>query len=212
MLIANNHHIVIEGIKSILRDCSDFEVIGEAVNGIRAVEQVVSLRPEIAIMGISLPELNGIDATLQVKRLVPETKIIVYTVSRAKEDIVELFKAGVSAYVFGGGSASELILALRAVKSGGTYLSKTVPEILVGHMRELEKNRSGSAGLENLSLRERELFHLLAEGETVQAISKRLNISPKTVQSHKYNIMEKIGAHNITELVRFALRNELIRL
>ena len=212
ILICDDHLVVIDGIKRALSDHPEFEVVGEALDGNQAVEQAESLKPDIVIMDISMPGLNGIEATLRIKKLCPDIRIIVFTMYSNKEYVIDLFRAGISGYVMKKDPTSDLILAIKAVKQGGTYFSTTTPAILLSHMKELEEGKSDKDCFESLSLREREIFCLLAEGMPIKEIANQLYISPKTVASHKYNIMGKLGAQTMTDLVKIAIKKNLIQL
>jgi len=212
ILIVDDHRVVIEGIKSALQEHPEFEVVGAAVDGLQAVELAKSLRPDIVLMDVSMPNLNGIDATKQIKQFNPKIRIVIYTMYSDKELVIDLFKAGVSAYVLKGDPLSDLILALKAVKGGGTYFSTKAPTILVRHMKELEEKTESADSFESLSQREREVFQLLAEGKPIREIAGELFISPKTVESHKYNIMEKLQAASVVDLTKIAIRKNLIKL
>lgn len=210
ILIADDHRVVIEGIKSALREYPEFEVVGEAGDGLQSVESARSLVPEIVIMDISMPNLSGVEATRQIKRLNPGIQIVIYTMHADKEFVIDLFKAGISAYVLKDDPLSDLILALKAVKGGGTYFSTMAPTILTRHMEELEEKTAGKDPFDTLSQREQEVFQLLAQGKSIKEIASDLFISPKTVESHKYNIMEKLQATSIVDLTKIAIRKNLI--
>ncbi|MBC8456636.1 MAG: response regulator transcription factor [Deltaproteobacteria bacterium] len=212
LLIVDDHRVVIEGIKSSLQQHPEFEVVGEAVDGLEAVEFVKSSRPDIVIMDISMPNLNGVEATKQIKEFDPEIGIVIYTMYSDKEFVIDLFKAGISAYVLKDDPLADLILALKAVKGGGTYFSTTAPTILLRHMEELEGKSTEEDSFDSLSKREREVFQLLAEGKDIKKIAGELFISPKTVESHKYNIMEKLQATSIVDLTKMAIRKNLIKI
>ena len=209
ILIVDDHRVVIEGIKSALEEHSEFEVVGEAPNGREAVKLSQSLRPDIVIMDISMPDLNGIDATLQIKKLCSDMQIVIFSMYAYKEYVIDLFMAGISAYVLKDDPLSELILALRAVKGGGTYFSTMAQKILTSHMRTLEEDKKGAGGFESLSLREREVFQLLAEGKKVKEIAGKLCISPQTVESHKYNIMAKLDVPSLVDIIKIAIKKNL---
>jgi len=211
ILIADDHRVVIEGIKSALQEHPEFRVVGEAVDGLEAVEFAKSLEPNIVIMDISMPNLNGIEATRQIKGLKPGIQILVYTMHFDKEFVIDLFKAGISAYVLKDDPLSDLILALKAVEGGGTYFSTMAPTILARHMEEIEEKSTSKNSFDTLSQREIEVFQLLAEGKRIKEIAKQLFISPKTVESHKYNIMEKLQAASVVDLTKIAIRKNLIK-
>ena len=211
ILIADDHRVVIEGIKSALQEHPEFEVVGEAVDGLEAVEFAKSLKPNIVIMDISMPNLSGIEATRQIKALNPGNQILIYTMHSDKEFVIDLFKAGISAYVLKDDPLSDLILALKAVEGGGTYFSTMAPTLLARHMEEMEEKSTSKNSFDTLSQREVEVFQLLAEGKRIKEIAKQLFISPKTVESHKYNIMEKLQAASVIDLTKIAIRKNLIK-
>ncbi|QTA93114.1 response regulator [Desulfonema magnum] len=212
ILIADDHRVVIEGIKSTLREYQEFEVAGEALNGREAVKLAESLMPKIVITDISMPDLNGLDTTLQIKKISSDIRIIIYTMYSDREFIIDLFKAGISAYVLKEDPISELILAIKAVNGGGTYFSTMAPTILLRHIKTLEEGNIEENIFKILSLREREVFQLLAEGNSTKNIAHKLCISPKTVESHKYNIMAKLDLESIADLIRLAIRKKIIPL
>ena len=211
ILIADDHRVVIEGIKSALQEHPEFKVVGEAVDGLEAVEFAKSLEPNIVIMDISMPNLSGIEATRQIKGLNPGNQIVIYTMHSDKEFVIDLFKAGISAYVLKDDPLSDLILALKAVEGGGTYFSTMAPTLLARHMEEMEEKTTSKNSFDTLSQREVEVFQLLAEGKRIKEIAKQLFISPKTVESHKYNIMEKLQAASVIDLTKIAIRKNLIK-
>ena len=211
ILIADDHRVVIEGIKSALQKHPEFDVVGEAIDGLQAVESARSLGPDIVIMDISMPNLSGVEATRQIKELDPEIGIVIYSMYSDKGFVIDLFKAGISAYVLKDDPLSDLILALKAVKGGGTYFSTMAPTVLARHMEEMEEKTTIKNSVDTLSQREREVFQLLAEGKSIKQIAGDLFISPKTVESHKYNIMEKLQAASVVDLTKMAIRKNLIK-
>jgi len=212
ILIVDDHSVVIEGVKSALREYPEFEVVGDAIDGLQAIEFAQSLGPDIMIMDISMPNLNGIEATKQIKQFNPEIQIVIYTMYSDKGFVIDLFKAGISAYVLKDDPLSDLILALRAVKGGGTYFSTMAPTILLRHMQDLEEESTSKESFDSLSQREQEVFQYLAEGKSIKEIGSELFISPKTVESHKYNIMKKLQTRTTVDLTKIAIRKNLIKL
>jgi DNA-binding NarL/FixJ family response regulator len=217
ILIADDHTVVVQGIKSILEDYPEFEVIGTASDGVEAVEKVETLKPNILILDVSMPNLDGVEAAYQIREKNKKIAILVFTMHADKEYVLSLYRAGISGYLFKDEPMSDLVLALQVVAAGGTYFSEPANQIIHGHVEDLELGEGKKAkemqnGMAKLSLREKELFPLLADGKPVKEIAKTLGISPKTVETHKYNIMEKLGANSVAELTKIALRKDLIKL
>ncbi len=212
ILIVDDHRVVNEGIKSALQDFPEFEVVGEAVDGLQSVELAKSLSPDIVIMDVSMPNLNGLEATQQIKQFNPAIKIIVYTMYSDKEFVLDFLMAGVSAYVLKDDPLSDLILALNAVKGGGTYFSTMAPAILLKHLQHLEAQTAGMDSFDRLSRREREIFCFLADGKPVKKVADQLEISPKTVGTHKYNIMKKLGVRSMAELTKIGIKKQLVKI
>ena len=211
ILIVDDHQVVIGGIKSTLSEFPELEVVAEALNGREAVRMVKSLKPDIVIMDISMPDLNGIDATLQIKKSHPKVRIIIFTMYSDREYVMDLLKAGISGYVLKEDPLSDLIQAIQAVKGGGTYFSSMVPGVLLNHLRSADAAENANDGFKDLSLRERELLQLLAEGNSVKDISLKLDLSHKTVESHKYNMMEKLGVRTVADLTKIAIKKKIIQ-
>lgn len=212
ILIADDHRIVSEGIKNILSKYQEFEVVGTALNGQEAIKLSESLKPDIMIMDIVMPGIDGIDATKKINKSSIKTKIVVYTMHSEKQYVIDLFRAGISAYVLKQDPTSDLILALQAVKGGGTYFSTLAPTVLMRHMEKLEKSQKVKDSFTKLSLREHEVFCLLADGKPIKKIAEQLYISPKTVETHKYNIMQKLDVRTIAELTKIGIKKNLIKL
>jgi DNA-binding NarL/FixJ family response regulator len=217
VLIVDDHHIVVEGIRSTLEDYPQFEVAGTASDGLEAIAKVKSLSPDVVIMDISMPSVDGVGAAYEIKKSNETIRIIIYTMHSDKEFIVSLFRIGVSGYVLKDEPISDLILALKSVESGATYFSDAAQKVIRGHIEELEvgdvkKLEEGEKDLAKLSLREKEVFPLLADGKSVREIAERLYISPKTVETHRYHIMEKLKAKSIVDLTKIAIQKNLIRL
>jgi DNA-binding NarL/FixJ family response regulator len=207
ILLADDHRVVIEGIKSALRDIPGFKVIGEATDGWEALKIADTLRPDIMVLDISMPGLSGIEVVKKIKQTALNIKIIIYTMHSSSEFVIDLFKAGVSGYVLKEDPVSDLILTLKAVTTGETYASKMVSNLLLKYVKEPIDDPYNS-----LSLREQEIFKNLAEGKSIKEIADRLFISPKTVESHKYNVMQKLGVKSLTELTKIAIKKNLINI
>ena len=217
ILIADDHGVVAEGITTFLSRESDFEVVGSAADGRQAISMLASLKPDIIILDISMPDLDGIEAAYEIKSFDQRVRILIYTMSVSKAHATALFKAGVGGYVLKSEPITELLLALRALKAGATFYSRSVQQILQDHIKELELGQAKDVaavqdGIAKLSVREKEVFVLLADGVTIKEAAHRLSISPKTVESHKYNIMDKLKLNSIADFTKIALKKNLIKL
>jgi DNA-binding NarL/FixJ family response regulator len=215
IFLVDDHIVVIEGIRKYLSDKSNFEVIGHSTDGKDAVKQVKSLKPDIVVMDVLMPNFNGIQATYEITKSRVPTKIIVYSMSSDKEYTLALFKAGISGYVLKEDPLEDLLRSLQAVESGDTYYSRIVEKHIRTHMQELELGDAVRVmevedGIARLSFREKEVFPLLADGKSIKEIAEILHISPKTVESHKYNIMEKLGVSSVASLTKIAIKKDLI--
>ncbi|HNR12037.1 MAG TPA: response regulator transcription factor [Thermodesulfobacteriota bacterium] len=211
ILIADDHRVVKEGIESLLASYPEFAVIGGALDGEDALEKIKSLRPDIVIMDIEMPKLNGIDVTKEIRNFDPDIRIIIYSMYSNKEYVIDLFKAGIAAYVLKEDPVSDLILAIKAVSGGGTYFSTKAPSIVSQHIQDLEKTKTDDDDLKKLSQREQQVLRLLAEGYPIKEIANQLYISPRTVESHKYNIMGKLQVSSMVDLVKIAIKKTLIK-
>ncbi|MFH1075363.1 MAG: response regulator transcription factor [Pseudomonadota bacterium] len=212
ILLVDDHTVVVEGIKSALADEADLEVVGEAYNGMDAIKLAESLKPNIVVMDIAMPGLNGIEASKHIKKVLPDVKIIIFTMYSQKEYVIDLFKSGISAYVLKEDPLADLFFAIQAVRKGGTYFSSAAPTLIVKHLHELEESKQGKVGFDRLSLREQEVFQLLAEGLPIKVIAEKLCISRKTVESHKYNIMEKLNVTSMVEITKIAIQKGIIKI
>ena len=214
VLIVDDHEVVLGGIRSVLGELPDFHIIGEAGNGRDAVRLVKELKPEIVIMDIAMPDLNGLDATLQIRKFDQSVKIIILSMHSHKEYVLDLIKAGVSAFILKEDPVADFLLAVRAVRGGATYFSTMVQKVLLDHIRELEDGVGTipDDSFRELSLREREVLQLLAEGNTIKDIAFKLGLSTKTVETHKYNILQKLNVRTTADLTRIAIKRKLISL
>ena len=213
VFIVDTYWAVLEGIKAALQENEEFAVVGTASDGDEAISRAKSLKPDIVIMDVSMPNLDGIEAATEIKKFNKNVRIIISSIRADKECVLSSFRAGVSGYILKERPFSDLILALKTVKAGGTYFSESVKDIVREYMEDLElKDRKDAReGIVHLSDREKEVFPLLADGLHPREIGERLGISPKTVESHKYNIMEKLKVTSVTELTKIALRKDLIK-
>jgi DNA-binding NarL/FixJ family response regulator len=210
ILIADDHAIVRDGVKALLAAAGEFEVVAEASNGRQAIDMAVSLEPEVVLMDIAMPGLGGIEATLEIRKAVPTTKVIVLSQYGDPEYVRRLMRAGVSGYVLKNAAGAELVAAIRAVRRGGLVLDPQIAREAVQ-----EPGTPGEHGVpdayETLTDREKQVLKLVAEGHSNKEVAGQLNISVKTAMSHREHVMTKLHVHNRTELIRFALRAGVIR-
>jgi DNA-binding NarL/FixJ family response regulator len=202
VLIVDDHEVILDGIKAVLNKHEGIEIVGVASDGRDALQKAQSLQPEIVIMDISMPHFHGIEATYQIKKLDPRTKVIIFTMYSYQEFLVDLMKAGISGYVLKNNPISDLHLAIEVVKRGGTFLSKDASNFWAKHANELTNGKKAKVPSDLLSLREREVFQLLADGLSIKEAAGILNISTKTVETHKYHIMNKLQIRTMAELCK----------
>ncbi|HLK67198.1 MAG TPA: response regulator transcription factor [Bryobacteraceae bacterium] len=205
ILLADDHPMVRQGFKMILSAQSDMEIVGEAGNGREAVEQAEELKPDIVVMDVAMPELNGIEATRRLAASIPHTRVIALSMHKDSVYVREILRAGARGYLLKDSGAGDLVSAIRAVASGEAYLSPAVSNAVLDDYRRHVTNP-----IDLLTSREREVLQMLAEGKTNKEIAVVLNLSVYTVDAHRGRIMEKLNVHSINELVRFAVRNGLI--
>lgn len=210
LLLVDDHQVVIEGIKGLFAGRADIVVAGEANSGDRAVELAAALRPDVVVMDISMPGLNGVEATIAIRQTAPTADIIIYTMHSDQRFILELFKAGISGHVLKSDDPALLVAAVEAVCAGSTYFTTVAPKQLLRQFAG-EPVPDDATRLRLLSKRELEVFRLLADGLALKRIAADLCISPKTVETHKYNIMEKLAAQTPADLTKIALRHGLIK-
>ncbi len=210
-LIVDDHAIVREGVRMILSTHPDIQVVGEASNGEQAVSLAQTLRPDVVVMDISMPGMNGIEATQQIRQRAAEVNVLALTMHEDDHYVFQLLKAGAAGYVLKRAAATDLVDAVRAAARGEAFLYPSVAKTVVtDYLRRLERGEAERKPYDGLTAREREVLALIAEGYTNQQIANRLFISIKTVQTHRAHIFEKLGLHDRTELVRYAIRVGLI--
>lgn len=208
VLLADDHTIVREGLVRILKTTADIEVVAEAGDGDEAVARALETRPDVVVLDINMPRLNGLEAARRMRKTLPGAAILVLTMHGDAEYVLKMMRAGADGYLVKDGAAVELIAAIRAVKNGRTYLGAQASTALADAYRDNRPLPDDPYG--NLTDREREVFHLVVEGCTSVRIAGRLGISPKTVENHRMRLMEKLGLHSTAELLRYASRHGLI--
>jgi DNA-binding NarL/FixJ family response regulator len=210
ILIADDHDAIREGIKSALRDSTEFAVIGEATDSAQALSLTRDLAPSIVILDISLPDRNGIDTAAEIIRSAASTRIVVYTMHGERGFVMGMMKVGVAAYVLKGEPLANLISVLREVRDGGHRFPTTLPEAGPPPADAPADQAPDSEAYRDLSRREKEIFLMLADGKTVKEAAFDLGISPKTVETYKYRLMHKLHAENIVDLAKLAIRSHLV--
>jgi len=208
ILLVDDHAIIREGLRSLLVNQPDIEVVGQAEDGLKALELVRKLGPDIVIMDITMPNLNGIDAARRILSERAGTRIIALSMHSSRRFVTEILKAGASGYILKECLFGELVEAIQTVLKGGTYLSPRITGVIVkDYVRRMSKGYRAEAP--DVTEREREVLQLLAEGKSTKQIAQRLHISPKTVESNRRNIMDKLGIHSVAELTKYAVREGL---
>ena len=210
VLVVDDHAMFRQGIRALLEGCEDVEVVGEATEGMEAIEKVRELAPQVVLMDISMPVMGGLEATRRIQKESPNTRVLVLTQYEDSEYILSLLRAGAKGYISKTATAPELISAIRTVDKGESYLYPSAATTLIEEYLtrvEGEKNE-----YERLTDRERAILQLVAEGRTNREIADRLFLSVKTVLRHRTNVMEKLGFHNRTELIKYAISKGLIEM
>jgi two-component system response regulator NreC len=211
IILAEDHRITREGLVNLLKERSDMEVVGEAENGREAVRLASELSPDLVIMDVTMPDLNGIDATRIITSGSNNTKVIALSMYSDKQFVQGMIQAGASGYLLKDCAFEELVSAIQAVIQGDTYLSPGIAGIVVrDYLNKLTTDRSSADTV--LTTREREVLQLIAEGNSTKEIAARLSVSVKTVETHRRQIMEKLGIFSIAELTKYAIREGLTSL
>jgi two-component system response regulator NreC len=210
IVIAEDHTILRAGLRALLSGQNGLEVIGEAGDGREAVRKIDTLQPDLLLIDLSMPKLNGIDAIREIKSRHPEIKIIVLTVHKSDEYIIAALKAGANGYMLKDASQNELLLAIDYVINGKTFLSPSISDKVVDAFLNTDKKDKPAAVLDNLTAREREILKLVAEGNTNKKIAEHLCISLKTVEKHRSNLMQKLDLRNTAALTAYAIAKKMV--
>ena len=212
VLIADDHALVRDGIRALLALVSNVEVVGEAANGKEAVEKVRELAPDVVLMDLAMPILGGLEATRRIRREFPGTKVLALTQYEDSESVIPVIEAGACGFVTKVAAFSELASAIQAAYRGDSFLSPTAAAALVEEYQQKANGKRLRDPYDRLTDREKEVLKLIVEGYTAREIGDRLVISPKTVESYKASLMNKLNIHNKTDLIKYALRKRLITL
>lgn len=210
VLLADDHTVVRDGLRLILEGQHDITVVGDAKNGIEAVRKIRQLLPDVVVMDITMPELNGIEVTLQIRDISPSTKVVILSVHSSAEHIYQSLKAGALGYLLKESAGEEVAHAVRAAYTGRRYLSNRISDTLIDSYLQNPEDSFKISPLDRLSARERVILQLVAEGHSSREIAHKLNLSPKTVETYRCRLMDKLGIHDIPGLVKFAINHGLI--
>lgn len=212
VLICDDHTILREGIRLLLNAQPDMEVVAEAVDGREAVDKAAECKPDVILMDIAMPLLNGLEATRQIRRDNPNARVLVLTMYESDEYIAQMLEAGAAGYVLKKVAGSELVYAIRSVSQGEAFLYPSITKRLVeDYLRRVESGQERDS-FDGLTDREREVLQLIAEGHTNKEIANVLSLSVRTVQNHRAHIMEKLGMHDRGELIKYAIQKGIIEL
>ena len=206
LIIADDHALMREGLKALIQKEPGMEVVGEAENGMQTVELVEQKRPHVAIVDVAMPDLNGIEAARRISGVSPNTRIVALSGHASKEFVREMLSAGASAYVLKKRAYEELVRAIREAANGQKYLSPDIARGVVDDYVELSTSVSENPAFIVLTDREREVLQQLAEGNTTKEMAGALDVSVKTIETHRRNIMEKLNLHSVAELTKYAIR------
>ncbi len=207
ILIADDHTIVRAGIRSLVEKLPQLTVVGEASDGREILALVSKSKPDIVLMDVAMPNLNGIEATSRIIKETPTTRVIMLSMHANEEYVVQALRAGAAGYLLKSAATAELELAIQAVARGETYLSPTISKRLI---TDYLARDAGKGPMDELTARQREILQLIAEGKSTKEIAALLNVSVKTVESHRAQLMERLDIHDVAGLVRYAIRMGLI--
>ena len=207
-LVADDHRIVRESLVAVLEASGACEVVGQAADGIEAVELALKLRPEVAILDISMPGLNGIEVVRRLHAELPATRTLVLTMHEEEEYVLHVVRAGASGYLLKDSATAELLQAVRDLHAGRGHFGPYAARVLAEQVHKPRRDLDDPYG--RLTTREREVFHLLIEGRTTKDVARALQISAKTAENHRAHVLEKLAAHNTADLVRYAVRKGLL--
>jgi two-component system response regulator NreC len=211
VFLVDDHHLFLDGLVRLLQDQPTFKPVGTASNGRDALQQIKTLRPDVVLMDISMPDLNGIEATRRVSQISPTTKVVLLSMYDSEEFLHRALEAGAKGYLLKDATAQELFLAIREAHRGHVYLSPCISRRLIpAYLQKVTTRRPAKPAGAGLSAREREVLQLVAEGKSTKTIAARLQISAPTVDTHRKNIMRKLDLHRIADLVCYAIRTGLI--
>ena len=209
VLIADDHKIMLAGLRSLLEKQTDIEVVGEADNGRKAVQLAQEKKPDVVVMDVSMPDLNGIEATTQISESLPETRVIALSMHSDKRFVMGMLRAGASGYLLKDCASQELANAILQVAGGKKYLSPEITGVVLGDILQGGSPGEVATVASQISPREREVLQLIAEGWSTKQIASHLYVSVKTIETHRRQIMKKLDLHSIADLTKYAIREGL---
>jgi len=212
ILLADDHTLFRQGVRTLLASETDMEVVGEAADGSAAVERAAELKPDVVLLDIGMPGPSSFETTRQIKRNRPETKVLFLSMYDDEDYLLEGMEVGANGYVLKDSPALQLVAAVRDVYRGGSYLSPRMLSQLVNDFRTRVKTSDRTPRFASLTPREKEVLKMLAEGNSVKEVATQLNLSVKTVEAHKFNLMRKLDIHNKAHLVQYAIQKKVIQL
>jgi DNA-binding NarL/FixJ family response regulator len=211
VLIADDHEIVRQGLRSMLEAQRDCQVVGEAGDGRQAVTLTKELNPDVVILDIGMPTLNGLEATRQILKMRPQTKVLILTMHESDSVIREVLDAGARGYILKTDAGRDLVTAVDSLRRNKTFFTSRVSQmILDGFLKGDPRPQNSESGAVRLTPRQREIVQLLAEGKSSKEVAVALDLSVKTAETHRANIMRKLDCHSVSEVVRYAIRNKII--
>jgi DNA-binding NarL/FixJ family response regulator len=211
LLLADDHEVVRQGLRSMLEAQRDCQVVGEAADGRQAVALAKELNPDVVILDIGMPTLNGLEATRQILKMRPQTKVLILTMHESDSMIREVLDAGARGYILKTDAGRDLVTAVDSLRRNKTFFTSRVSQmILDGFLKGDPRPKDSESGAVRLTPRQREIVQLLAEGKSSKEVAVALDLSVKTAETHRANIMRKLDCHSVSEVVRYAIRNKII--